>query len=43
MYKDLPSSLQKRVKQYLISNEFQRAKALHDAWVAKKNERTVQH
>ena len=35
MYKDLPNHLQERVKKYLKTNKFPKAKALHDAWMAK--------
>jgi len=35
MYKDLPNHLQEQVKQYLKANKFPKAKAVHDAWMAK--------
>lgn len=33
MYRDLPASLKKRVKEHLNNNEFPKAKAIHDAWL----------
>ena len=36
MYKDLPKDLQKRVKEYLETNQFCKAKAVHDAWMAER-------
>ncbi len=36
MYKDLPKKLQKEVKELLNSNQFNKAKAVHDAWIIEK-------
>ena len=33
MYRDLPESLKRRVKEHLNNNEFPKAKAIHDAWL----------
>ncbi len=35
MYKDLPNQLQERIKKCLMANDFPKAKALHDAWLAR--------
>ncbi len=34
MYKNLPNYLQKQIEKYLMSDDFRKAKALHDSWVA---------
>ena len=36
MYKDLPKDMQERVKEYLETDQFSKAKALHDAWVIER-------
>lgn len=36
MYKDLPKKLQKRVREYLEANQFCKAKAVHDSWMAQR-------
>lgn len=36
MYKDLPRDLQKQVKEFLETNQFCKAKAVHDAWMAER-------
>ena len=33
MYADLPDHLQRIVREYLMSNEFKKAKEIHDLWM----------
>ena len=36
MYKDLPQTLQQKVKAYLLANDFRKAKEIHDSWMSNK-------
>lgn len=42
MYKELPSHLQEKIKEYLMANQFRKAKALHDAWIIHSREQGQQ-
>lgn len=37
MYKDLPKDLQQRVRDFLETNQFRKAKAIHDAWMVERD------
>ncbi len=48
MFADLPEALKTLVKEHLLANEFQTAKAIHDKWMkqqqrSSKNHAELQH